>query len=160
MMKILKINVLRNQFIVTEDNFYTCFDDNGYLKSDYEDYELIFKGNFNDKRIILNRPVILKSEGAKLLDSVIKIESDNVAVDGFTIINSNPDKFFINTKDEEQLNAGNKLYKELNDMGIDVLIDDRTERAGVKFNDIDLLVAKYIFIFGIFLLIFSSFAFM
>ena len=85
-----KINVLRNQFIVTEDNFYTCFDDNGYLKSDYGDYELIFKGNFNDKRIILNRPVILKSEGAKLLGSVIKIESNNVAVDGFTIINSNP----------------------------------------------------------------------
>ncbi len=84
------ISVLRNQFIVTEDNFYTCFDDNGYLKSDYEDYELIFKGNFNDKRIILDRPVILKSDGAKLLDSVIKIESDNVAVDGFTIINSNP----------------------------------------------------------------------
>ena len=45
----------------------------------------------------------------------------------------------INTKDEEQLNAGNKLYKELNDMGIDVLIDDRTERAGVKFNDMDLI---------------------
>ena len=85
-----KINVLRNQFIVTEDNFYTCFDDNGYLKSDYEDYELIFKGNFNDKRIILDRPVILKSDSAKLLDSVIKIESDNVSVDGFTIINSNP----------------------------------------------------------------------
>ena len=84
------ISVLRNQFIVTEDNFYTCFDDNGYLKSDYEDYELIFKGNFNDKRIILDRPVILKSDGAKLLDSVIKIESDNVSVDGFTIINSNP----------------------------------------------------------------------
>ena len=84
------ISVLRNQFIVTEDNFYTCFDDNGYLKSEYEDYELIFKGNFNDKRIILDRPVILKSDGAKLLDSVIKIESDNVSVDGFTIINSNP----------------------------------------------------------------------
>ena len=67
------ISVLRNQFIVTEDNFYTCFDDNGYLKSDYEDYELIFKGNFNDKRIILDRPVILKSDGEKLLDSFIKI---------------------------------------------------------------------------------------
>ena len=45
----------------------------------------------------------------------------------------------INTKDEEQLKAGNKLYKELSDMGIDVLIDDRTERAGVKFNDMDLI---------------------
>ena len=84
------ISVLRNKFIVTEDNFYTCFDDNGYLKSEYSDYELVFKGNFNDKRIILNHPVILSSEGAKLSDSVIKIESDNVVVDGFTIVNSNP----------------------------------------------------------------------
>lgn len=85
-----QISVLRSQFIVTEDNFYTCFDDNGYLKSDYADYELVFKGNFNDKRIILNHPVILKSEGARLSDSVIKIESDNVVVDGFAIVNSNP----------------------------------------------------------------------
>ena len=85
-----RINVIRNQFIVTEDNFYTCFDENGYLKSDFIDYELIFKGNFNDKRIILNHPVYLKSDNAKLLDSVIKIESDNVIVDGFTIVNSNP----------------------------------------------------------------------
>ena len=85
-----KISVSRSQFIVTEDNFYTCFDDNGYLKSEFSDYELIFKGNFNDKRIILNRPVILSSDDAKLSDSVIKIESDNVVVDGFTIVNSNP----------------------------------------------------------------------
>ena len=85
-----KISVTRNQFIVKEDNFYTCFDDNGYLKSDYADYELIFKGNFNNKRIILNHPAILRSDNAKLVDSVIKIESDNVAVDGFTIVNSNP----------------------------------------------------------------------
>ena len=45
----------------------------------------------------------------------------------------------INTKDEAQLNAGNELYKKLNEMGIDALIDDRTERAGVKFNDMDLI---------------------
>ena len=45
----------------------------------------------------------------------------------------------INPKDEAQLNAGNELYKKLNEMGIDSLIDDRTERAGVKFNDMDLI---------------------
>ncbi|MBQ3146009.1 MAG: proline--tRNA ligase [Clostridia bacterium] len=45
----------------------------------------------------------------------------------------------INTKDEAQLNAGNELYEKLNEMGIDCLIDDRTERAGVKFNDMDLI---------------------
>ena len=45
----------------------------------------------------------------------------------------------INPKEESQLNLGNELYDTLNKMGIDTLIDDRTERAGVKFNDIDLL---------------------
>ena len=45
----------------------------------------------------------------------------------------------IDPKKEEQLDAGNKLYEELNKIGIDTLIDDRTERAGIKFNDIDLL---------------------
>ena len=45
----------------------------------------------------------------------------------------------IDPKKDEQLNIGNKLYNELNNMGIDTLIDDRTERAGIKFNDIDLL---------------------
>ena len=45
----------------------------------------------------------------------------------------------INPKDEEQLKAGNELYNTLNSLGIDTLIDDRKERAGVKFNDMDLI---------------------
>lgn len=45
----------------------------------------------------------------------------------------------INTKNEDQMNLGEKLYKELTDMGVEVLLDDRTERAGVKFNDRDLI---------------------
>ncbi len=35
--------------------------------------------------------------------------------------------------------AAEKIYKELLDNDIDVLLDDRDERAGVKFNDADLL---------------------
>lgn len=33
----------------------------------------------------------------------------------------------------------NDLYDKLNSMGIDTLLDDRDERAGVKFNDMDLI---------------------
>ena len=33
----------------------------------------------------------------------------------------------------------NNLYDKLNSMGIDTLLDDRDERAGVKFNDMDLI---------------------
>lgn len=44
-----------------------------------------------------------------------------------------------NYKNEEQVKAAEKLYNELLDAGIDVLIDDRNERAGVKFKDADLI---------------------
>ena len=35
--------------------------------------------------------------------------------------------------------AAEKLYRELIEAGLDVLLDDRSERAGVKFNDADLI---------------------
>ncbi|MBQ3510905.1 MAG: proline--tRNA ligase [Bacilli bacterium] len=44
-----------------------------------------------------------------------------------------------NVKDEEQVRLGNELYDKLNEKGIEVLLDDRNERAGVKFKDMDLI---------------------
>ena len=44
-----------------------------------------------------------------------------------------------NTKDEEQVRLGNELYEKLSSKGIEVLLDDRNERAGVKFKDMDLI---------------------
>lgn len=37
------------------------------------------------------------------------------------------------------MEIANKLYDELNNAGIDTLLDDRDERPGIKFNDLDLL---------------------
>ncbi|MCK5759157.1 MAG: proline--tRNA ligase [Clostridiales bacterium] len=45
----------------------------------------------------------------------------------------------VNTAKEEQVELGEQIYKELKARGVDVLIDDRKERAGVKFNDADLI---------------------
>lgn len=45
----------------------------------------------------------------------------------------------VNTAKEEQMELAEKLYSELKETGVDVLIDDRKERAGVKFNDADLI---------------------
>ena len=45
----------------------------------------------------------------------------------------------INIKNGEQKQLGEKIYKELLDEGLEVLLDDRNERAGVKFNDRDLI---------------------
>ena len=44
-----------------------------------------------------------------------------------------------NAKDEAQLLAGESLYNVLKSNGVDVLLDDREERAGVKFKDVDLI---------------------
>lgn len=45
----------------------------------------------------------------------------------------------IDTKNEEQGMASEKLYNELKNLGIDVLLDNREERPGVKFKDMDLI---------------------
>ena len=45
----------------------------------------------------------------------------------------------VNAKDENMLDLADKLYNELNAAGIDTLLDDRNERVGVKFNDMDLI---------------------
>ena len=44
----------------------------------------------------------------------------------------------INPKKDEQRELSEQLYKRLNDV-YNVLYDDRKERAGVKFNDADLI---------------------
>lgn len=45
----------------------------------------------------------------------------------------------VNVKDELQMSVAEKMYKELNEQGIEVVLDDRDERAGVKFKDADLI---------------------
>lgn len=45
----------------------------------------------------------------------------------------------IDTKDEKQNTYANNLYNELNNLGIDCILDDRETRPGVKFNDADLI---------------------
>jgi len=44
-----------------------------------------------------------------------------------------------NVKDKELADAGEKMARDLDAAGIDVLLDDRDERAGVKFKDAELI---------------------
>jgi prolyl-tRNA synthetase len=48
-----------------------------------------------------------------------------------------------NTKDERLRETAEKLYKDLQRGGLDPLLDDRDERAGVKFKDADLIGIPY-----------------
>lgn len=45
----------------------------------------------------------------------------------------------VNNKQEEQMAVAEDIYNKLREQGIDVLFDDRAERAGVKFKDADLI---------------------
>lgn len=45
----------------------------------------------------------------------------------------------INAKDDALMEASTKIYDELKAAGVDVLLDDRKDRAGVKFKDADLI---------------------
>ncbi len=45
----------------------------------------------------------------------------------------------VNIQDETQMNVANALYEVLKNAGVEVVLDDRDERAGVKFKDADLI---------------------
>ncbi|MBQ8069063.1 MAG: proline--tRNA ligase [Solobacterium sp.] len=49
----------------------------------------------------------------------------------------------ISAKDEQQVAAADELYEALRKAGIEVLLDDRDERPGVKFKDMDLIGIPY-----------------
>ena len=49
----------------------------------------------------------------------------------------------MSTKDETQCKVANELYDKLQSLGIEVMLDDRDERPGVKFNDAELIGIPY-----------------
>ncbi|MEH2461690.1 proline--tRNA ligase [Nostoc sp.] len=53
-----------------------------------------------------------------------------------------------NIKDAQQVEIAQKLYTGLNQAGIETLLDDRDERAGVKFKDADLIGIPYRIVTG------------
>ena len=49
----------------------------------------------------------------------------------------------VSTRDELQMKVANDIYETLKKHGVEVVIDDRDERAGVKFKDADLIGFPY-----------------
>ncbi|MEK7828558.1 MAG: His/Gly/Thr/Pro-type tRNA ligase C-terminal domain-containing protein, partial [Deltaproteobacteria bacterium] len=45
----------------------------------------------------------------------------------------------VNVNDKATMDVAETIYKNLTDAGVEVLMDDRDERAGIKFNDADLI---------------------
>ncbi|MEA5505754.1 proline--tRNA ligase [Halotia wernerae UHCC 0503] len=53
-----------------------------------------------------------------------------------------------NINDAQQVQVAQQLYTELNQAGVETLLDDRDERAGVKFKDADLIGIPYRIVTG------------
>ena len=54
----------------------------------------------------------------------------------------------VSTKDELQMKVANDIYETLKKHGVEVVIDDRDERPGVKFKDAELIGFPYIITVG------------
>ena len=54
----------------------------------------------------------------------------------------------VNFADEKTKEVTEKIYKDLSSKGLDILIDDRDERAGIKFKDADLIGIPYRIVVG------------
>jgi prolyl-tRNA synthetase len=92
-------------------------------------------------------PIVMGSYGIgveRLMASIVELSNDEAgiiwpaSIAPFHVIITP-----VNIKDEALMSAAEKIYGELEAAGLEVLLDDRNERAGVKFNDADLLGVPY-----------------
>ncbi|MFA5408217.1 MAG: proline--tRNA ligase [Bacilli bacterium] len=97
--------------------------------------------NYLDQSNQLN-PVVMGSYGIGIGRCMAALAEQNSDDKGLVWpVNVAPYKvgiIVINNEDEKQMTYANDLYDHLLAMGIESLLDDRDERPGVKFNDMDL----------------------
>ena len=90
-----------------------------------------------------SHPVVMGCYGigpGRILASYVEQNNDDKGI--IWPLNIAPFKVAIcalNTNDENCMNYANKLHDDLEKAGIDTILDDREERPGIKFNDMDLI---------------------
>ena len=75
--------------IVTQDNFYSFFDEDGSLLNNVTFDELIFQGEFSDLAagyVIINKPITITGVNAVLKNMGFAIASENVTLDKMTLV--------------------------------------------------------------------------
>jgi len=92
-------------------------------------------------------PIVMGSYGIgveRILASAVELYNDEagiiwpVSIAPFHVVVTP-----VNVKDLDLMNAATRIHDELEAAGVEVLLDDRDERAGVKFNDADLIGVPY-----------------
>lgn len=98
------------------------------------------------------KPVVMGSYGIGVARCMSAIVEQNNDEDGIIWpINVAPYKVsivIINNKDDEQVKVANSLYDYFNKNNISSILDDRDERAGIKFKDMDLIGIPYRIVVG------------
>lgn len=109
-------------------------------------YSEALEANFLDQNGV-SKPFIMGSYGigiSRSISAVVEQYHDDkgiiwpTSVAPFEVIIT-----LIKPNDEAQAELAEKIYKELKAKKIDVILDDRNERPGVKFNDRDLIGIPY-----------------
>ena len=122
-------------------NFYPAIEVGNIFKLGTS-YSKAFDLEYLDKNNKLN-PVVMGSYGIGLgrtLAAIAEIHNDEKGLKlPLSIAPYKVAIVIINQKDEAQVEYANKLYEKLSNLNIDTILDDRNERAGVKFNDMDLI---------------------
>ncbi len=89
------------------------------------------------------QPVVMGSYGIGIERCMAAIVEQNNDEDGIvwpiSVAPYQVGIVLINEKDDVQATKAEELYQMLTDLGYDVLLDDRDERPGVKFKDMDLI---------------------
>ena len=93
------------------------------------------------------KPVVMGCYGiglGRIISSIVEQKNDEKGI--IWPIEIAPYKVaivLIDKKDDIQKSIANAIYNNLNKNGIETILDDRDERAGVKFNDMDLIGIPY-----------------
>ncbi len=88
-------------------------------------------------------PVVMGSYGigaGRILASIIEQNNDeNGMILPLSVAPYQVCIVIVDTKDDKQMEEANRIYEDLTSKGIEVLLDNRDERVGVKFKDMDLI---------------------
>lgn len=89
------------------------------------------------------RPLVMGSYGigvTRTLAAIIETNHDEFGIKWpFAVAPYHVIIICVNTREQELVDLCEKLYEDFQEKGVEVLLDDRDERPGVKFNDADLI---------------------
>ena len=105
-------------------------------------YSAAMKAEYTDDKGA-NHPILMGCYGlgvSRTMAAAVEAHHDeNGIVWPITIAPYEVAVFAANWKEETQVNAARDIYRELRAKGVDALLDDREERLGVKFKDLELV---------------------